>query len=190
MCQSGLDVSPGRDDGRVQQPESGRSRTRRHERLRHKIEPIPPDVSGAPPEADDRATVAARTLNDAGSLLSTLRAAHVDVRMARLALVFPTARHPLDAADVAWRMGLTPSGATRLLDRAEQRGFVDKFYGPIDRRTTSVRLTALGRAFRSDVEQRIRAGIDTDRPRGPANGTRDYLEAITPPGGLRGYRIP
>jgi DNA-binding MarR family transcriptional regulator len=170
--------------------EKQRPRTRRRERVRYRVEPVPAGLSGAPPDNDDPATAAAQLLGEAGALVSALRTAGFDVPTARLVLTFPTVRHPLGVSDVAWRMGLTPGAASRLLDRAEEQGLVDKLYGPIDRRTTSARLTAAGRSLRSRVEEHLCGGVEMQRARGIANGTRDYLEAITPPGGLRGYRVP
>jgi DNA-binding MarR family transcriptional regulator len=153
-------------------------RTRRRTYFAERLFASPPDEQARDP--NDPAAAASALLIDAGSLLSALRpllrAEDLDLRMARLALCFPTAGRPLRAADIAWRLGITTGAASRLLDHAEARGIVDKHYLYIDRRGTWVCLTTRGRAIREQVETVVRNGVCTERRRGKAFGIRAYLD--------------
>ena len=94
-------------------------------------------------------------------------------RLARLVLLF-YGRYMLRAADVAWRLNVSPSTASRHLDRAERAGLIDKFYMPLDRRGTWARLTERGRALRLEVEAALAAIPSHHRPRGEAYGLRAF----------------
>jgi DNA-binding MarR family transcriptional regulator len=114
-------------------------------------------------------------LVDAAKSGSALRrrlvAAGIDPKLARLTLLF-YGRQELRVADVAWMLGVSPSTACRLLDRAERDGLVDKLYHRIDRRGTWSRLTRRGVELRVRVELELGAVRSNERPRGPAYGIR------------------
>ena len=77
--------------------------------------------------------------------------------MARLVLLFYEWRQ-LRVREIAWRLGVSASTASRHLDRAEREGLVDKFYDEVfDHRATSGRLTERGRTLRTRVERILAA---------------------------------
>ena len=78
----------------------------------------------------------------------------------------------LRVADVAWSLTISPSTASRWLDRAEQLGLIDKQYVDFDRRGTWVRLTRRGVALRNRAELLVRTLPTNERPRGAAYGIR------------------
>jgi DNA-binding MarR family transcriptional regulator len=105
------------------------------------------------------------------ALRRRLVAAGIDPKLARLTLMF-YGRSELRVADVAWMLGVSPSTACRLLDRAERAGLVDKLYHQIDRRGTWARLTRPGVDLRTRVERQLAAVRTNERPRGLAYGIR------------------
>lgn len=117
------------------------------------------------------------SIGRAGAVSSALRHAlrdrGIDPKLARLVLLF-YGRYMLRAADVAWRLNVSPSTASRHLDRAERAGLIDKFYMPLDRRGTWARLTERGRALRLEVEAALAAIPSHHRPRGEAYGLRAF----------------
>jgi DNA-binding MarR family transcriptional regulator len=116
-----------------------------------------------------------RALVEAAKAGSALRrrlvAADIDPKLARVTLLF-YGRAELRVADVAWMLGVSPSTACRLLDRAERAGLVDKLYHRIDRRGTWARLTRRGVDLRTRVERELAAAPTNERPRGVAYGIR------------------
>ena len=121
-----------------------------------------------PPEVVEALVEAAKT---GSALRRRLVAAGIDPKIARLVLLF-YGRRELRVADVAWLLGVSPSTACRLLDRAERTGLVDKMYYSFDRRGTWVRLTSRGVDLRARVERALGALRSTERPRGVAYGIR------------------
>ena len=105
------------------------------------------------------------------ALRRRLIAAGIDPKLARLALLF-YGRQEIRVGDVAWMLGVSPSTASRLLDRAERAGLVDKLYHRIDRRGTWARLTRAGVDRRASVELALAAVRSNERPRGLAYGIR------------------
>ncbi|WP_149361196.1 MarR family winged helix-turn-helix transcriptional regulator [Lolliginicoccus suaedae] len=79
--------------------------------------------------------------------------------------------HRLRMSDLAAQAGLTNSGATRLVDRLENRGLVARETNPDDRRGTTAALTADGLAHLTDtlpghleiVEKRFLDGIPAEQ---------------------------
>jgi DNA-binding MarR family transcriptional regulator len=78
----------------------------------------------------------------------------------------------LRTADIGWRLGISQSAATRLLDRAEIAALVDRFVVTYDRRGIDVRLTSTGRALQHDIQRIIERTQYVDRKRGRAYGRR------------------
>lgn len=120
-------------------------------------------------------SAAAQLLADAGALASTLRAAlrarGIDPKLARLVLCSDGLR-PLRVAEVAWRLAVSPSTASRWCDRAERLGLVDKLYFEYDRRGTWVRTTSAGRALAGQVQVIADSFPTTQRPAGWVYGRR------------------
>jgi DNA-binding MarR family transcriptional regulator len=63
---------------------------------------------------------------------------------------------PLRMSDIANRLVLSPGGATKVIDRLEEMGFVARHPDPDDRRATVVEITDTGR----EAMQRNRVIID------------------------------
>jgi DNA-binding MarR family transcriptional regulator len=66
------------------------------------------------------------------------------------------ADEPLRMSDIADRLVLSPGGATKVIDRLEEMGFVARHPDPTDRRATVVEITETGR----EAMHRNRAIID------------------------------
>jgi DNA-binding MarR family transcriptional regulator len=114
-------------------------------------------------------------LTEAGRTGSALRAAltrlGIDPRQARLVLLF-FGREQHRVGDIAWKLGVSPSTASRWLDKAERDGLVDKLYNLVDRRGTAARLTRAGVELRQAVERVLRTLPTSERPHGVAYGIR------------------
>jgi len=132
-------------------------------------------VAGEEQRRLERAPESADALADAGRTGSALRLRlkqrGIDPKLARLVLLFHT-RVPIRVADLAWALGVSPSTASRWLDRAEREGLVDKYYEPIDRRGTAGRLTQRGVDLRARVEDALANIPSNERRRGIAYGLR------------------
>jgi DNA-binding MarR family transcriptional regulator len=114
-------------------------------------------------------------LTEAGGTGSALRLRlkqqGIDPKQARLVLLF-FGREQHRVGDIAWQLGVSPSTASRWLDKAERDGLVDKQYRLVDRRGTAACLTRRGVELRRRVEGVLRTLPTTDRPRGVAWGIR------------------
>jgi DNA-binding MarR family transcriptional regulator len=110
------------------------------------------------------------------ALRRRLRALGIDPKMARLVLVLE-GWHALQASDIAWKMNVSKTTASRHLDRAERAGLIDKLYRDIDRRGTWARLTGRGREFRARVVDVLET-LDTERPAGVSYGVRAYQASL------------
>ncbi len=122
-----------------------------------------------------RAPQFVQALTDAGKTGSALRRAlkakGIDPKLARLVLVYEGQDRPR-VADVAWALNVSPSTASRWLDRAERDGLIDKFYDDFDRRGTWTRLTKRGTALRTRVTITLGAVATNARPAGVVYGIR------------------
>jgi DNA-binding MarR family transcriptional regulator len=105
------------------------------------------------------------------ALRRKLVAASIDPKLARLVLLF-YGRQEHRVADVAWMLTVSPATASRLLDRAERDGLVDKLYHSFDRRGTWARLTTSGVELRVRVEVALTGVRSNERPRGVVWGIR------------------
>ena len=114
-------------------------------------------------------------LTDAGRTGSALRrllkANDIDPKLARLVLLFE-GFYSLRVADVAWSLGISPSTASRWLDRAEREGLVDKFYDSFDRRGTWARPTRRGVDLRVRAQRLLQSIPTNARPAGVVYGIR------------------
>jgi MarR family transcriptional regulator, organic hydroperoxide resistance regulator len=62
--------------------------------------------------------------------------------------------------DIAHSLGVTRSGATRVVDRLELRGLARRCCSSLDRRSTCVELTAAGRAALAAASRRFEVVLD------------------------------
>jgi DNA-binding MarR family transcriptional regulator len=118
----------------------------------------------------------AQRLREAGAAGSALRRRlkelAIDPKLARLVLVLDGHR-TTRVLEIAWRLDVSKTTASRQLDRAERAGLVDKRYLAFDRRGTWIQLTRRGRELRARVLEEV-TSLDTERPAGPAHGVRAY----------------
>ena len=121
-----------------------------------------------PPEIVAALGDAAKT---GSALRRRLKAVDIDPKFARLMLLF-YGKQEHRVADVAWMLGVSPATASRLFDRAEQAGLVDKLYHSFDRRGTWARLTRTGVDLRRRVERILEQLRSNERPRGVVWGIR------------------
>lgn len=63
--------------------------------------------------------------------------------------------------ELARHLELEKSSLSGLVDRAEMRGLVERIPSPVDRRATSIRVTAEGRKLSRVVEERVTAEVTT-----------------------------
>ena len=92
-----------------------------------------------------------------------------DVSVSEFAVLDLCARAPAKASQIAREVGVTPAGATDVIDRLEERRLVRRVADPTDRRAVLVALTALGlrrnRETRTAVSSMLR---EVDRAMTPA----------------------
>jgi DNA-binding MarR family transcriptional regulator len=100
-----------------------------------------------------------------------LKAAELDPKLARLVMLLYRRDH-LRVADIAWALNISPSTASRWLDRAESEGLIDKEYNDFDRRGTWARLTKQGVVLRDRAERLLETMPTNERPRGVVWGIR------------------
>ena len=154
-------------------PPPERPHSRRHEPRRYHGERL--SNAAALERRREVAPECADALADAGRTGSALRrsvkASGIDPKLARLVLLFYR-RDRLRVAEVAWALNVSPSTASRWLDRAERAGHVDKQYDGFDRRGTWARLTTRGVLLRNRVERLLATMSTNARPRGVVLGVR------------------
>lgn len=91
--------------------------------------------------------------------LGSERLVRLGVSMAQLHVMHLLERHgELAMSRLAETLDVSLSAATGLVDRVEERGFVERIRVPSDRRIVLVRITAAGRQMLEDVEV-LRVGI-------------------------------
>jgi DNA-binding MarR family transcriptional regulator len=81
-----------------------------------------------------------------------------DLDVARMLVLLGRRRTALRPSDIAELLAVSRSTATRIVDRADAAGYVDRIYPILDRRAVWCRLTARGEAARQQVEHAL------DRP--------------------------
>jgi DNA-binding MarR family transcriptional regulator len=87
--------------------------------------------------------------------------------LARLLWLWSERKVGLELRDVATRLGLSRSAASRLVDRAEQVGLVERSRDVLDQRDVSVCITTYGRSAVHRLDAVLRAssrtiGLDDD----------------------------
>jgi DNA-binding MarR family transcriptional regulator len=86
------------------------------------------------------------------------------------------AERPLRMTDIAHRLVLSPGGATKVVDRLEERGLADRLPDPDDRRATVVVVTPAG----EDAIRTARTIVDSVlEPAWAAYVTDEEAEVIT-----------
>jgi DNA-binding MarR family transcriptional regulator len=80
-----------------------------------------------------------------------------DLDVARLLLVLGSHDAALRPIDLVELLAVSPATVTRVLDRAEAAGLVDRSYVNVDRRVTMCVMTRKGEQAREDVLDRLRA---------------------------------
>ena len=113
--------------------------------------------------------VAARSLADLGE----------EVTLAQYrALVVLRTRGPQRAADLAGLLNVTPSTASRMIERLVRKHLVRRVRAKDDRRSVRVHLTDAGQAVVSRVTDRRRADLERILEQMPARGRRALTAAL------------
>jgi len=126
--------------------------------------------------------------------LGSERLVRLGVSMAQLHVMHLLERHgELAMSRLAETLDVSLSAATGLIDRVEERGFVERIRVPSDRRIVLVRINAAGRQMLEDVEvlrvgiiQQVLDELDETQLAGVASAMADLriavASALTDPG--------
>ena len=126
--------------------------------------------------------------------LGSERLVRLGVSMAQLHVMHLLERHgELAMSRLAETLDVSLSAATGLVDRVEERGFVERIRVPSDRRIVLVRITAAGRQMLEEVEvlrvgiiQQVLDELDETQLAGVASAMADLriavASALTDPG--------
>ena len=110
---------------------------------------------GAAPTTDVKATIVADFRASMGELkcVGSERLVRLGISMTQLHVMHMLDRHgELPMSHLAEMLDVSLSAATGLVDRVEERGFVERIRVPNDRRIVLVRITTAGRQMLDDVE--------------------------------------
>ena len=118
--------------------------------------------------------------------LGSERLVRLGVSMAQLHVMHLLERHgELAMSRLAETLDVSLSAATGLVDRVEERGFVERIRVPSDRRIVLVRINAAGRQMLEDVEvlrvgiiQRVLDELDEAQLAGVASAMADLRIAV------------
>jgi DNA-binding MarR family transcriptional regulator len=118
--------------------------------------------------------------------LGSERMHRAEISMTHFHLLSMLDRHGAMAMSrIAELLGVSLSNATGLIDRVEERGFVERVRVPDDRRVVHVRLTDAGtrmlrevELFKEDMMQGILARLDERQLRGVARAMTDLRQAV------------
>ena len=124
----------------------------------HVIRSIAPTEAASP---DVKSTIVADFQATMGELkcVGSERLVRLGISMAQLHMMHMLERHgELPMSRLAEMLDVSLSAATGLVDRMEERGFVERIRVPSDRRIVLVRITIAGRQMLDDVEI-LREGI-------------------------------
>lgn len=143
-------------------------------------EPVAVDDPYAPIIADLRAAMAAI------KCASSERLRRMGVSMAQLSILFTIQREgEVTMSQVADGLGVSLSNATGLIDRIEERGFVERIRVAEDRRIVLVRLTPAGTrmldevdALSDDLFRRVLGRLDRSQLPGVAQTMAALREAV------------
>ncbi len=115
----------------------------------------------APTATEAKASILADLRAAMGELtcIGSERVVRLGISMTQLHVMHLLDRHgELPMSRLAETLDVSLSAATGLVDRVEERGFVERIRVPSDRRIVLVRITPAGRQMLDDVEV-LRAGI-------------------------------
>ena len=115
------------------------------------------------------------------------RLLRLGVSMSQLHVMSMLDRHgDMPMSRLAEMIDISLSNATGLIDRMEERGFVERVRVPDDRRVVLVRLTESGRKLLDDIEilraetlRTVLDRLDPDQLDGIARATADLRDALT-----------
>ncbi len=150
--------------------------------------------------ADSKAAIIADVRETLGELkcLGSERLVRLGISMTQLHVMHLLQRHgELPMSHLAEMLDVSMSAATGLVDRVEERGFVERIRVPEDRRVVLARITDSGRRMLDDVElvraelmEQVLDELDEDQIAGVASALasiRSALEKTTldPTSGIR-----
>lgn len=97
----------------------------------------------------------------------------------RALVVLDHDRRGVNVGALAAELRIKPSTATRLCDRLERKGLVDRMLDPSSRRNVTIVLTKSGRALVSEVTRRRRKEIARIMAKVPAEQQAAIVDALT-----------
>lgn len=147
----------------------------------HLVRTIDPDIA-----LKDRIIADFRSAMAELRCIGSERLLRLGVSMAQLHIVSMLDRHgDMPMSRLAEMVDVSVSNATGLIDRLEERGFVERVRVPDDRRVVLVRLTQAGRRLVDDIEilraETLRIVLDRLDPTqldGVARATADLRDAL------------
>jgi len=113
------------------------------------------ESSPPPTEPGTQLGLLFRQVRDAmwGRMARELAASGHDLTFSQYIALKRLAHGEASASELARKAELNPGAMTRLLDRLEERGLTVRVADPDDRRALRVRLTEVGRAMWTDIDQ-------------------------------------
>jgi DNA-binding MarR family transcriptional regulator len=150
-------------------------------------------VERSPAPADPATVAKAGIIADFRATMGELkcvgseRLVRLGISMTQLHVMHLLERHgEMAMSRLADMLGVSVSNATGLIDRVEERGYVERIRVPSDRRVVLVRITAAGlqvldevEAIRDEVLQRVLDRMDPDQIDSMATAMADLREAVT-----------
>ncbi|MFJ6632367.1 MarR family winged helix-turn-helix transcriptional regulator [Streptomyces sp. NPDC091376] len=155
-------------------------------------------MSASPAPPSRRSADAARAACDVIEMLEILwergRDAASAVSASQLRVLYSLEREDgINLRTLGDVLGSAPSSASRLCDRLEAMGFVERTPSPVSRRELTLRLTAHGRAYLSELRSRreeiLLAAIEAMGPASRAallEGLNGFRNAVAAEGSTRG----
>jgi DNA-binding MarR family transcriptional regulator len=119
---------------------------------------VPDDRSASPPPDDALIDALAQTAFVVTDALQRAAAAH-DLSLTQLRVLGILRDRRLRPSALAAHVGIERSSLSGLLDRAEQRGLLDRRPDPLDGRASTVGLTARARKLTRAVEREVRDAL-------------------------------
>ncbi|WP_019056269.1 MarR family transcriptional regulator [Streptomyces prunicolor] len=129
------------------------------------------------PEPDE----VARVTSTAAELLEVLwgRASTAPASASQLRVLFILEHHEgINLRTLADHLASTPPSTSRLCDRLQAAGFVDREVSPTDRREVRLYLSSLGRSFLSDLRARREEALGAVLAQMPAAGRSALLTGL------------
>ncbi|GGQ64985.1 MarR family winged helix-turn-helix transcriptional regulator [Streptomyces asoensis] len=124
---------------------------------------------------------AARVTSTAAELLEVLwgRATTAPVSASQLRVLLVLEHHEgVNLRTLTDALSSTPSSASRLCDRLQAAGFVERTVSPVDRREVRLHLSGHGRAFLADLRARREGVLQAVLEQMPAAGRAALLQGL------------